>query len=125
MYRGRYVLHSEEPDRAFKRASAGISLQGKCATGPAAQWAQDRSELSSTRGPYLSSSVGLNAGELDHLRPLFGGLGDDRPEFRRRAAKRRAAQLDDTGLDFPIGDAGIEFLVQHGDDFRRSVPGRA
>src|ERR1700730_15273933 len=42
----------------------------------------------------------LDARELDYLRPFFGGLGEDRPKLRRRAAKHGAAQLDDPRLDF-------------------------
>src|SRR5262245_3632267 len=44
----------------------------------------------------------LDARELDHLRPLFDGLGEDRPEFRRCAPKHGAAQLDDPGFDFAV-----------------------
>src|ERR1700694_2410604 len=67
----------------------------------------------------------LDARELDHLRPLFGGIRDDRPECRRRAPKHCAAQLDDPGFDFGISEAGIELLVQHIDDFGRGGPGGA
>src|SRR6266576_2907605 len=51
------------------------------------------------RRPALFS---LDARELDHLRPLFDGIREDRSEFRRRAAKHGAAQLDDPGFDFAI-----------------------
>src|SRR5262245_3399190 len=54
----------------------------------------------------------LDGRELDHLRPLFGGFGDDRRELGRRAPKHGAAQLDDPRLDFGIGETGIELLVQ-------------
>ena len=49
--------------------------------------------------PVAIALFSLDARELDHLRPLFGGLRDDRPEFRRRAPKHCAAQLDDPGFD--------------------------
>ncbi len=38
--------------------------------------------------------ISRDARELDHPCPLFCGFGDDRPEFRRRAAKHCAAQLE-------------------------------
>src|SRR5690349_18095859 len=67
----------------------------------------------------------LDAGELDHLRPFFGGFRNDRPEFRRRAPEHCAAELDDPGFDLGIGEAGIELLVQETDDFGRSISGDA
>src|SRR6476661_7437713 len=63
----------------------------------------------------------LDARVLDHSRPLCGGIREDRSEFRRRAAKHRAAQLDDPAFDFVVGETGIELLVQHTDDFGRGV----
>ena len=44
---------------------------------------------------------------------------------RRFNVTHRAAQLDDPGLDLVVGKAGVEFLVQQGDDFCRGVLGRA
>ena len=70
-------------------------------------------ETDKTGIPWRPALFGLDARELDHLRPLFGGLRDDRPEFRGRAPEHCAAQLDDPGFDFGIGEAGIELLVQH------------
>ena len=68
---------------------------------------------------------GLDACELDHLRPLFGGLRENLRELRRRAALHCAAQFDDPGFDLGISEAGIELLVQQIDDFGRGVPWRA
>src|SRR4051812_33322166 len=53
-----------------------------------------------------SRLFGLDARDLDHFRPLFGGLKEDRPEFRGRAPGHRAAQFNDPGLDLGIGEAG-------------------
>src|SRR5262245_60962936 len=69
--------------------------------------------------------ISLDARKLDHPCPLCCGFGEDRSEFRRRAPNHCAAQLDDSGLGLAVGETGIEFLVQHGDDFGRGVPGRA
>ena len=66
---------------------------------------------------------GLDACELDHPRPLFGGIREDRPEFRRRAPQHCTAQLDDPGFDFAIGEAGIELFIQQIDDFGRGALG--
>src|SRR4030095_5164363 len=52
----------------------------------------------------------LDARELDHLRPLFDGLREDRSQFRRRAPKHRAAELDDPALDLAVGEARIKLL---------------
>src|SRR5882757_6086198 len=60
----------------------------------------------------IAALFNLDARELDYPRPLVDGVCEDRAEFRRRAAKHCAAQLDDPGFDFAIGKAGIEFLVQ-------------
>src|SRR5258708_4848437 len=66
------------------------------------------------RGSQVSFPLfSLDARELDHLRPLFGGIRDDRRKLRRRAPKHCAAKLDDRGFDLAIGEAGIVVLVQH------------
>ena len=62
--------------------------------------------------PVAPALFNLDARELDHLAPLFDGVREDRPEFRRRAPKRRAAKLGDPLSDLGIGDAGIELLVE-------------
>src|SRR4051812_45121716 len=49
----------------------------------------------------------LDAGDLDHLGPLFGGVADDGREFRRRAAEHGAAQLHDPLPDPRVGEAGV------------------
>src|SRR6185503_21212916 len=67
----------------------------------------------------------LDARELDHLRPLFDRLREQRAECRGRASERRAAQFDDPCPDPGIGEAGIELLVQEIDDLGRSALRRA
>src|SRR5262249_9966595 len=68
---------------------------------------------------------GLDAGELDHLRPLFGGAQDYLPELRRRASRHGTSQLLDPCFDFCIGETGIDLLVEPVDDVDRCVPGRS
>src|ERR1700742_204575 len=67
----------------------------------------------------------LDAGELDHLRPLFGGLRDDRRELRGRAPGHRAAQFFDALPDLGILEAGVELLVEQLDDVGRRGLGYA
>src|SRR4051794_36830537 len=67
----------------------------------------------------------LDARELDHPGPLCEVFREDGLEFRSRAAKHGAAELDDPGSDLGIGEPGIELLVQQLDDVSRSAPGHA
>src|SRR5262245_29846843 len=46
----------------------------------------------------ISGSLRLDAGGLDHLAPFLGFRGDEPAEVRRRARKRRAAEVVQTRL---------------------------
>src|SRR5262245_50982793 len=47
--------------------------------------------------------VGLGAGELDHLTPLLGLIGDELAEVGGRARKHSAALIGNPRLDLRIG----------------------
>ena len=73
----------------------------------------------------LPGLVRLGAGELDHLAPLLGLIGDELAEVGGRARKHRAAHVGDPRLDLGIGEARIDLLVELVDDFGGRVLGRA
>ena len=70
-------------------------------------------------------SVRFDAGELDHLGPLFGFVGDKLAEVRRRACEYRAAEVSDPRFHLGIGEASVDLLVELVDDLGRRVLGRA
>ena len=70
-------------------------------------------------------SIRLDAGELDHLGPLFGFFRDELAEVGGRAGKRRAAQVGKPRLDLRIGEARVDLPVELVDDLGWRVPGRA
>src|SRR5258708_133029 len=54
--------------------------------------------------------------------PLPDLVGDQFGEVGGRSAKSHAAQIDELRLEFRIGDADVDFLVQFFDDvFRRAL----
>jgi hypothetical protein len=55
-----------------------------------------------------AQSFWLDAGGLDHLRPLLSFLGYDLTEIGRRARKHRAAQVGKPRAELGIGEARIE-----------------
>src|SRR5215831_17097836 len=69
------------------------------------------------------ASVRLNAGELDHLGPLLGFVGDQLSKLSRRSGKNRAANIGKSSLQLGIGEADIDFCVQRSDDLRWHVFG--
>ena len=67
----------------------------------------------------------LDVGELDHLRPPLGLLGDELAELRGRHHQNRAAQVLEPPLDLRIGERGVDLAVEQIDDFGRRVGRRA
>src|SRR5258708_15073978 len=72
-----------------------------------------------------AASLRLDAGEFDHLAPLFGFVGDQLSELSRRSRQRHAAEVSETGLHLEISKAGVYCLVELVNNLRRCVLGRA
>src|SRR5262245_39304740 len=71
------------------------------------------------------TSVRLDAGEFDHLGPLFGFVGDQLSELSRRSRQRHAAEVSETGLYLRIVESRVDLLVELLDDLGGRVLGRA
>src|SRR5690349_11669407 len=103
------VLRHEEPDPTALRRKVhleaarlvlgavryGGERSGGRETGTAQTGQAGPIDRAPSRAPDASrrALLDLDAGELDHLAPLFDGLREDGPEFRRRAPERRAAEF--------------------------------
>src|SRR3981189_2572306 len=72
-----------------------------------------------------SSSFRLDAGELDHLGPLFGFVRDELAEFDRRAHVFHSAQIANPRFYFGIGEASVYFIVPAADDVHGRISRRA
>src|SRR3982750_4498819 len=70
-------------------------------------------------------SFRLDVGRPDHLSPFFGFLSNEPAELSRRADKRRASKIGKPRLYLGIGEAGIDLVVELGDNLCRCVLGRA
>ena len=68
-------------------------------------------------------SLGLDVGCPDHLAPFFCLIGDELAEVGGCTAIRRGPRCE-TFLDFGFSKAGVDFCIQHVDDFRKGVLGR-
>ena len=68
-------------------------------------------------------SLGLDAGELDHVGELFGVICDQAAECDGRTRKSDVAQIRDPRLDFRIGKTRSDFLIELVDDLDRCVFG--
>src|SRR5262249_42062084 len=73
--------------------------------------------------PPRTGSLGLEAGELHHLGPFFGFVGDEVAEVGGRARESRAAQVGNQRRDLGVSEGSVYLLVQLVDDFGGSVPG--
>src|SRR3979490_1678490 len=73
----------------------------------------------------ILGSVRLDAGELDHLGPLFIFVGDEFCELRGRARNYRAAQVAKARLHLGIGKSGVDLLVELLDNLDGRILGRA
>ena len=69
-------------------------------------------------------SLRLDIRGLDHLGPLLGFVSDEFAEIGGRAHKYCAAQVGEPRLEFGIGKARVDFLVEPIDDFSLSTWGR-
>src|SRR3974390_1847632 len=86
------------------------------------------------RGSFISpsqriieilGSVRLDTGELDHLGPLFGVVGDKLAEVGGRTWKHPRAQLGKPRLELGVGQSSVDLPVELVDDLGRRVLGYA
>src|SRR5262245_52416678 len=68
-----------------------------------------------------SASVRLDVEGPDDLAPLFAVVSDELAEIGGRANERRAAELGEPRLDFWIGEAGVNGLIELVNNLRRRV----
>ena len=68
-----------------------------------------------------SASVRLDVEGPDDLAPLFAVVSDELAEIGGRANERRAAELGEPRLDFGIGEAGVNGLIELVNNLRRRV----
>src|SRR5262245_51643633 len=68
-------------------------------------------------------SLRLDVGRPDHLAPLLGVVGDELAEIGGRADKRCASEVSQPRLDFGIGEAGVNCLIELVNNLRRCVLG--
>src|SRR6516165_665902 len=82
-----------------------------------------RQRLSSTGryGMFHWGSFRLDARGLDHLGPLLGFFGNERPEIARRATEDNATEVGELSLQLGIGEASIDLLVELVDDLGRRL----
>src|SRR5262249_41254551 len=59
----------------------------------------------------------LEAGELDHLAPLLGFVGDELAKVSGREREHVATEVGKPRLDLGIGEASVDLLVEYVDDF--------
>src|SRR5262245_15258045 len=72
-----------------------------------------------------AASLRLDAGEFDHLGPLFGFVGNQLAEVSRRSRQRHAAEVSETGLHLRVVESRVDLLVELLDDLGRRVPRNA
>src|SRR5215813_756444 len=68
-----------------------------------------------------AASVRLDVEGPDDLAPLFAVVSDELAEIGGRANERRAAELGEPRLDFGIGEAGVNGLIELVNNLRRRV----
>ncbi len=91
---------------AIRAGGARSARLGTCAFAERAVWNIRNSEAVSLR---------LDAGELDHLAPFLGLVGDELAEIGRRAGKRQCPEVRKR-LQRGIGEASIDLPVEPIDD---------
>src|SRR5262249_1602401 len=69
-----------------------------------------------------AASLRLDAGEFDHLGPLFGFVGNQLSEVSRRSRQRHAAEVSETGLHLRVVESRVDLLVELVDDLGRRGP---
>src|SRR5262245_49639744 len=72
---------------------------------------------------YRRYLLRLDAARADHLTPRLGFRGHDASEVGGRARKRCTAEGGKPRLDFWVGNALVDLLVQLVDDVGGRVPG--
>src|SRR5262245_25793327 len=72
-----------------------------------------------------SGSFRLYTGELDHLAPLLGFVGDQLAKVCGRTGKNHATHVGELRLEFAISESGVDLRVELVDDLGRRAPGHA
>src|SRR5262245_12242338 len=70
-------------------------------------------------------SLRLDAGELDHVGPLLGFVGDQLGEVGSGAGKWFTTEIGHPRLHRGLGERRVDLAVQSLHDFGWSAPGRA
>src|SRR5262249_22927604 len=63
--------------------------------------------------------------EVDYLAPFFSIVCDQLAEVRGRACEHSSSKLNESCVDFRIGDSRINLLIEFVDDIGRCAPGCA
>lgn len=71
------------------------------------------------------SSVRFDVGELDHLGPFLGFIGNQLAEISGRASQDGAAKTDQLRPDLGIGEREVDFGVERLDNLNGCVLGTA
>src|SRR5262249_33974701 len=69
----------------------------------------------------VAKSVWLDVGRPNYLAPLFRFFGHELPELYRCHGDWHHAAFGKSSLDPGIGKAGVDFLIEHGNDLGRGV----
>src|SRR5262249_53554953 len=83
------------------------------------RWRQHGATYSTHPNGIYGTPVGsfwLDAGELDHLGPFLGLIGDELAEIGRRTGEHGATKLGKPRLDLGIGECGVGLPVELVDD---------
>src|SRR5262249_34461358 len=80
---------------------------------PSRGWPDRQAMLrQSVRNMARPRSVWLRSRELDHPAPLLGFVGDELPEFGRRACKYRRTEVSESCFHLGIGESAIDLPVE-------------
>src|SRR5262249_17841812 len=111
----------------MRRGAAGAASGASGAAASLALAAAWGDPFNSPNGIYGTpvGSFWLDAGELDHLGPFLGLIGDELTEIGRRTGEHGATKLGKPRLDLGIGECSVALPVELVDDGRGRSLGRA
>src|SRR5262245_46623501 len=103
--------------RDVRNGSTMRATRSAAASPKRLRWRSGQPRLKNRNWSYLIGpkcgrpSLRLEAGELHHLAPLLGLVGNEPAERRRRAADQDAAELVEACLHFRIDDHRVHLAV--------------
>src|SRR5262249_36637976 len=124
-------MSASHQKRTSERLPRNVRLVPKANICSAAKSTAIRSSRRHGRTPAISldgrlwnlgwnrGSVRLDAGELDHLRPFLGFVGDELAKVGGREREHVATEVEEPCLDLGIGKASVDLLVELLDDLGR------